>query len=393
MGGETSYTTIGHSTSNGLSPRGRGNHRPIDIGNQDSGSIPAWAGKPYPVRRIALPMKVYPRVGGETQYGRAGETSRDGLSPRGRGNLLRHQLGQHLAGSIPAWAGKPPTSGRSVAGPPVYPRVGGETGADAYSRGLHSGLSPRGRGNRRWYGRCRCGPGSIPAWAGKPETGASVGGAFEVYPRVGGETTCAEAQAYAYAGLSPRGRGNPPNLPAARGRLGSIPAWAGKPGQGSVASPAQEVYPRVGGETSWGPGADQQARGLSPRGRGNRRRRWRRRHRRGSIPAWAGKPSPISSGLWVSAVYPRVGGETVKEMGEARKAAGLSPRGRGNRSERNRDRKPAGSIPAWAGKPVPRYACISIHAVYPRVGGETLHRLPGQTLTLGLSPRGRGNPW
>ena len=50
------------------------------------GSIPAWAGKPVVMRPHLGAIRVYPRVGGETED--TGNASGDvaGLSPRGRGN-------------------------------------------------------------------------------------------------------------------------------------------------------------------------------------------------------------------------------------------------------------------------------------------------------------------
>ena len=127
------------------------------------------------------------------------------------------------------------------------------------------------------------------------------------------------------------------------------------------ASPAaRPVYPRVGGETVWVWGTCCGMLGLSPRGRGNHQLgdQRERSRRLGSIPAWAGKP--VSTCAWHAEdwpkVYPRVGGEThcllsrtpaprqiavyprvgggnpcAGYSGAAFTALGLSPRGRGNR--------------------------------------------------------------
>ena len=51
---------------------------------------------------------------------------------------------------------------------------------------------------------------SIPAWAGKPRRTTWRSRRSRVYPRVGGETWTKNANVKAKAGLSPRGRGNPP---------------------------------------------------------------------------------------------------------------------------------------------------------------------------------------
>ena len=153
-----------------------------------SGSIPAWAGKPDKAYRRMQEMRVYPRVGGETTNSVSAVAPGGGLSPRGRGNLLRRLAECKLWGSIPAWAGKPRPPPSEASRIRVYPRVGGETAPTQHEPLHRSGLSPRGRGNpavRVAYHRC-CG--SIPAWAGKPQPKAHESIQHRVYPRVGGET-------------------------------------------------------------------------------------------------------------------------------------------------------------------------------------------------------------
>ena len=66
-------------------------------------------------------------MGGETRGGANEIDQIDGLSPRGRGNLADRELGLDIAGSIPAWAGKPTLNVRHNRACRVYPRVGGET--------------------------------------------------------------------------------------------------------------------------------------------------------------------------------------------------------------------------------------------------------------------------
>ena len=165
--------------------------------------------------------------------------------------------------------------------PQVYPRVGGGTLAPSSIVGF-SGLSPRGRGNPATrYSPFGSLDGSIPAWAGEPPTYSPVGTQplMTVYPRVGGGTQKLISYPDVAIGLSPRGRGNP-----------------------AMATHAQRVHPRVGGGTTiysqsrtgasltrsipaW---AGEPSGGLSPRGRGNRRRPGASFR---SIPAWAGEPT------------------------------------------------------------------------------------------------------
>ena len=206
----------------------------------------------------------------------------------------------------------------------------------------------------------RCGfrarQGSIPAWAGKPASHELLGfAADEVYPRVGGETAVGVTTTNLDEGLSPRGRGN---------QL-----------LGEVRIARARVYPRVGGETQgelivyprrgnppkprWSPAAS--AGGLSPRGRGNR-----------VVGAtWHSLGEIAQVGL-DGGVYPRVGGETCHELlgPHADQRPSVYPRVGGETSDWA-GIGPIRSIPAWAGKPVPGSGDGSHAWVYPRVGGET----------------------
>ena len=242
--------------------------------------------------RSGLP-RVYPRVGGETDGTWNDIPVEEGLSPRGRGNPASAPPVPRVLGSIPAWAGKPRAAlaavvgegvyprvgGETVPPPPrarwyrVYPRVGGETMAGPLSAGDEEGLSPRGRGNRVLKPLCARQAGSIPAWAGKPGGGPGVMVNVGVYPRVGGETDGGSRHRYQQTGLSPRGRGNRLGVQGPTATGGSIPAWAGKPTGGYWGKSRMKVYPRVGGETASFVGGAAWEKGLSPRGRGNRRRR------------------------------------------------------------------------------------------------------------------------
>ena len=208
---------------------------------------------------------------------------------------------------------------------------------------------------------------------------------------MGGETLLEITTRPAVAGLSPRGRGNHagPHRPSAG--LGSIPAWAGKPRRRRGAGHDTKVYPRVGGETGSDLSYARIQEGLSPRGRGNRDQHAGGADRAGSIPAWAGKPATLAVEVTLLAVYPRVGGETVTSTPAVQIGLGLSPRGRGNPSRGQDGRIDPGSIPAWAGKPCRSPSRTPRAWVYPRVGGETAAAGALGAPPSGLSPRGRGN--
>ena len=145
----------------------------------------------FPARLLGFRrLGVYPRVGGGTDVGGAQQPEATGLSPRGRGNQ--------------SW---PPSSPFSV------------------------GLSPRGRGNRTPNRVDILLSRSIPAWAGEPRWQFERPTLTQVYPRVGGGTHQFFSPTRFVLGLSPRGRGNQREEPAAYCRLRSIPAWAGEPKQ------------------------------------------------------------------------------------------------------------------------------------------------------------------
>ena len=147
VGGGT-MTNAGRSImATGLSPRGRGNRSSPAPDGKHRRSIPAWAGEPRPAGAGSWHGQVYPRVGGGTTVRRPTIRLRMGLSPRGRGNLLLADFHEGIVGSIPAWAGEPI---RIASGAPfcrVYPRVGGGTGPPFRFTSGSAGLSPRGRGN------------------------------------------------------------------------------------------------------------------------------------------------------------------------------------------------------------------------------------------------------
>ena len=133
-----------------------------------------------------------------------------------------------------------------------------------------------------------------------------------------------------FVGLSPRGRGNRIGKSTNYVATGSIPAWAGEPISGGGLRAEHWVYPRVGGGTVGKEKIPPYVIGLSPRGRGNRARRHLGCGNQGSIPAWAGEPSPRSYSPCPARVYPRVGGGTQGPVRLLQRVCGLSPRGRGN---------------------------------------------------------------
>ena len=111
----------------GLSPRVRGNHPVSSSSTSRTRSIPAGAGEPSNCHAPVSARWVYPRGCGGTQGDPAPDTGSYGLSPRVRGNLPHPQVIAQKSGSIPAGAGEPRPVKRTVTSTQVYPRGCGGT--------------------------------------------------------------------------------------------------------------------------------------------------------------------------------------------------------------------------------------------------------------------------
>ena len=90
-------------------------------------------------------------------------------------------------------------------------------------------------------------------------------------------------------------------------------------------------------------------------------------------------------------VYPRVCGGTSIALTLKLITIGLSPRVRGNRRYSHRHMSKRRSIPACAGEPFTSVPSGKVIKVYPRVCGGTSIALTLKLITIGLSPRVRGN--
>ena len=237
-------------------------------------------------------------------------------------------------------------------------------------------------------GRC---PGSIPAHAGEPRRSRQGSPPLRVYPRACGGTHTGQPLPCKCAGLSPRMRGNRSSMPQSSTWIGSIPAHAGEPKCGSCYDGIGRVYPRACGGTGVVISPRFQARGLSPRMRGNHALRTVDGRFHGSIPAHAGEPPASFSQAARPRVYPRACGGTPRIHASVGRRKGLSPRMRGNRPSAFPASSRAGSIPAHAGEPIQvAQGCIA-GRVYPRACGGTVFTLGVARSVEGLSPRMRGN--
>ena len=212
-----------------------------------------------------------------------------------------------------------------------------------------------------------------------------------VYPRVCGGTGFSIIPLVRCGGLSPRVRGNRSAALTGSRCWRSIPACAGEPKPCRVKRRRGTVYPRVCGGTYAAQSATDANTGLSPRVRGNQKRRLCGSCVSRSIPACAGEPRSGSRARRLAAVYPRVCGGTTPSNQPRRPVAGLSPRVRGNLQTIDDDGRKKWSIPACAGEPRSKATPRPVPRVYPRVCGGTGPWLCACSAKKGLSPRVRGN--
>ena len=294
VGGENHNQGNLNSFRPGSSPRGRGKLESWGGFRPDRRLIPAWAGKTHVADVREVCSGAHPRVGGENGRRVPARIGVGGSSPRGRGKLRSVSRQAHAMRLIPAWAGKTWERCGLHIYHVAHPRVGGENYTISPIASRRAGSSPRGRG-KLWVGRTAVRAGRlIPAWAGKTYDDATLPGAEEAHPRVGGENARAFAGSDWQDGSSPRGRGKPtPPVQSPRGtRL--IPAWAGKTGVGTGVGVGVWAHPRVGGENDSKPAVRLYAEGSSPRGRGKLSRVVVALRLTRLIPAWAGKTARYS---------------------------------------------------------------------------------------------------
>ena len=232
--------------------------------------------------------------------------------------------------------------------------------------------------------------GSIPAGAGKTQSGMTHRVGHRVYPRGCGENSRIRFFPYSWMGLSPRVRGKLHSTQRSRLFSGSIPAGAGKTRSASRPADSLTVYPRGCGENPLRRVAFRLFTGLSPRVRGKRRTPARSRPWFGSIPAGAGKTYVIIPIIIAIPVYPRGCGENICACLHCFPYQGLSPRVRGKLQPPLASFIVWGSIPAGAGKTAkPANFNLGLW-VYPRGCGENKTVSDALTRYVGLSPRVRG---
>ena len=193
----------------------------------------------------------------------------------------------------------------------AHPRACGENHRHGACTRARGGSSPRVRGKHVAAHNDTFQGGLIPARAGKTICDVEPRGLHGAHPRACGENRNAVTQSTSFAGSSPRVRGKRcVELGSeVRGRL--IPARAGKTGH-KIPRPGEPgAHPRACGENSCESRMVSWVGGSSPRVRGKPDPRRYQRHRRGLIPARAGKTAERSPRDWTRGAHPRACGENT----------------------------------------------------------------------------------
>ena len=210
------------------------------------------------------------------------------------------------------------------------------------------------------------------------------------HPRSRGENLAGAGLALGFTGSSPLTRGKPATWAALRGRVGLIPAHAGKTLEAASPRSCQGAHPRSRGENP----------GLLP-GRDRRRR---------LIPAHAGKTGSGSRGSQPRWAHPRSRGENAFEAAldalgagsspltrgklasgsSRREKVGAHPRSRGeNPAHLSKPARPGGSSPLTRGKLVVAVLVAMTGGLIPAHAGKTCAR-SGESVGRAAHPRSRG---
>ena len=192
------------------------------------------------------------------------------------------------------------------------------------------------------------------------------------------------------SGSSPRVRGKLIGQASTRHRRGLIPACAGKTFTGSLGAAGKTAHPRVCGENPAQAHQLGRVLGSSPRVRGKREGEADAGSRNGLIPACAGKTGWRAAPPHSQPAHPRVCGENGKYAGSPVLKSGSSPRVRGKPARLRLRLRHAGLIPACAGKTARVNRGLRGLEAHPRVCGENSFRELFEKLTEGSSPRVRG---
>ena len=334
------------------------------------GLIPAHAGKTTNTRSTRARPRAHPRSRGENISGLFIDAAAKGSSPLTRGKPIHGDSLHLVTGLIPAHAGK--TTGRN-AGPcarGAHPRSRGENLSPSKRSALVQGSSPLTRGKRLLAGWLPPGGGLIPAHAGKTAAVLRARSSSEAHPRSRGENSSRYIRGSPELGSSPLTRGKLRRRDRHHHRRGLIPAHAGKTRNCQRLPILRRAHPRSRGENM--AGADW----CEPPA--------------GSSPLTRGKPCGNEKRRPGDGAHPRSRGENRLVVWENVRGAGSSPLTRGKPRRCLSVTSTSRLIPAHAGKTLADRELRRGPGAHPRSRGENVSTEGMRSTASGSSPLTRG---
>ena len=191
-------------------------------------------------------------------------------------------------------------------------------------------------------------------------------------------------------GSPPHMRGKGKSLCDDLQRVGITPAYAGKRRLRSRPGDGRKDHPRVCGEKRIFRFKLTPIVGSPPRMRGKGLSAFRRSHRKGITPAYAGKRHSAMHPETFCRDHPRVCGEKVSGSSSRKSFTGSPPRMRGKGTDTLAGRDLHRITPAYAGKSCQERKGWKAAQDHPRVCGEKADIMSFAVNELGSPPRMRG---
>ena len=313
-----------------------------------------------------------------------------GSSPLTRGKQHPRHCRRGLHRLIPAHAGKTAPLLQLPQARAAHPRSRGENSARCMSAAGVVGSSPLTRGKLAGLLVFVGIFRLIPAHAGKTSLQTTCSSRHGAHPRSRGENYVDVVPSMKGFGSSPLTRGKPLHGDVPSHRKGLIPAHAGKTAHCGGLRPAHRAHPRSRGENSGSGAGCVWLLGSSPLTRGKLSDVADIRPRERLIPAHAGKTSVRAPWPGLAAAHPRSRGENNRAVGTARTSSGSSPLTRGKQPGARTHPHPRRLIPAHAGKTHEADRQAAPVGAHPRSRGENDPWIRGVLDRHGSSPLTRG---
>ena len=313
-----------------------------------------------------------------------------GSPPRMREKVIHSLCDRPQRGITPAYAGKRRACWWTHRRTRDHPRVCGEKSKTKDTAAYTPGSPPhvRGKVSTRFCAiSCH---GITPACAGKRCLHRFCKGISKDHPRVCGEKSRCWLDLEPPTGSPPRMRGK--GLGASKGcdGVGITPACAGKSASHGCCSRGWRDHPRVCGEKVSAIHRESASLGSPPRMRGKVTSGMLFLAFIGITPAYAGKRQMARKAGRTKPDHPRVCGEKPLPDPERIFQVGSPPRMRGKVPPHCCFCPAHGITPAYAGKSLWLFCCVSLPSDHPRVCGEKPALILRITWLQGSPPRMRG---